>query len=272
MKVKGHLRKMKTSVHQSDVQYFMRLVDKDHNEIELIDFNKELGKKISLKSNGIYSCVHCKKETKKSYSQGYCFECFSTLAECDMCIVKPETCHYDQGTCRDPRWAERYCMRPHYVYLANSSGVKVGITRETQLPTRWIDQGAVQGLPLLLVDTRHLSGLMEVELAKTISDKTNWRKMLQGNDEEIDLKQKAKELLPSLSSLIEDYGAEILDAEIQHFHYPVLEYPEKINSLSFEKTPEISGKLLGIKGQYLILDQGVLNIRKYNALSVELSL
>ncbi len=269
MKISGNLRKMKVKDSGGVVDYSLRVIGRDNQE-QFYQLNESVGKKISIKSLEVYHCVNCDKETKKSFSQGYCFQCFSTLAECDMCIVKPETCHYNQGTCREPRWAERYCMRPHYVYLANSSGLKVGITRETQIPTRWMDQGATQALPIAKVATRHLSGILEIELAKKISDKTNWRQMLQGESEKIDLKKERDSLIKLITPSVEKYGGEILDEKMHEFNYPVEQYPQKITSLSLEKTPTIKGILKGIKGQYLILDTGVINLRKYNALLVEI--
>lgn len=166
-------------------------------------------------------------------------------------------------------------MIPHYVYLANTSGLKVGITRHTQIPTRWIDQGATQALPIFKVSTRLQSGLVETALAEFISDKTNWRAMLKGNAEPIDLKQKAQELIPQISERLEDirlkFGAdavEQLDEEVVDLHFPVSEYLTKISSFNFDKQPIISGTLLGIKGQYLIFDSGVINMRKFGSYQI----
>ncbi|MBL7664820.1 MAG: DUF2797 domain-containing protein [Bacteriovoracaceae bacterium] len=237
-----------------------------------LPLNASIGKKITLKSHQVYECLNCQKQGAKSYGQGYCFDCFSKLAECDMCIVKPELCHYDAGTCREPRWAERYCMKPHIVYLANSSGLKVGITREQQIPTRWLDQGAVQALPILKVETRYLSGVMEKALAQVMSDKTNWRELLKNEGSNLNMIEEREKVLPLLKPLIEQYGAEILASDAVSFQYPVSQFPEKIQSIDLDKTPEQSGVLLGIKGQYLIFDNGVLNVRKYTSLKMEINL
>jgi hypothetical protein len=51
----------------------------------------------------------------------------------------------------------------------------------------------------------------------------------------------------------------------------VIKYPTKVVSLNFDKTPVISGVLEGIKGQYLLLDVGVLNIRKFSSYNLTLS-
>lgn len=230
-----------------------------------IPLNLYLGKKLTLTFTGVIQCLHCGKQTKKSYRQGYCFLCSQTLAQCDFCILKPETCHHHLGTCREPDWAQNHCMVPHIVYVANSSGLKVGITRETQIPTRFIDQGAVQALPLFRVQNRYHAGLLEGELAKTHADKTDWRKMLQGNIETVDLTKASKTILALPALLDFPIQAEpLLKTQEFTFQYPVLEYPKKIKSWNVEKENTLIGQLLGIKGQYLIFDVGVINIRNHS--------
>lgn len=244
-----------------------------------IDMNVLLGRAITLRYAGVIHCIACGRKTSKSFSQGYCFPCMRSLAQCDTCIVRPETCHHAAGTCREPAWAEAHCMQPHYVYLANSSGIKVGITRGTQVPTRWLDQGASQAVPVFKVATRHLSGLLEVILKKHVADRTDWRALLRGDAAPVDLAAKRDELhelcAGEIAAVAERFGegaVSCLPGEpVVTFQYPVLRYPEKITSLSFDKVPEVSGVLQGMKGQYLILDTGVLNIRKHAgyAVSVE---
>lgn len=267
----GTLRKMKAS-HTSPISY--QLPVGEHT----VDLNVLIGKPLSLTFSGNIFCSSCGKKTKKSYSQGHCFVCMRKLASCDMCIMKPETCHFDQGTCREPQWGEENCMIPHYVYLANTTAIKVGITRHTQIPTRWIDQGATQALPIFKVATRHLSGLLEVALAEFIADKTNWRNMLKGNGESIDLKRQGAELIeqirPKLTELSELFGATAiteLNEEVVELDFPISEFPSKISSFNFDKDPQVSGVLQGIKGQYLIFDNGVINIRKFTSYEVTVS-
>ena len=190
------------------------------------------------------------------------------LAECDLCIMKPETCHFDKGTCREPAWGEAHCMKPHVVYLANSSGLKVGITRRTQVPTRWIDQGATQALPILEVQKRLTSGLIEVLFKKHVADKTDWRKMLKGPAEEINLLEWKEKLLALVSEDLKGHEYKILDEPEYKFNFPVSVYPEKVASINLEKVPEIKSKLLGIKGQYLIFEAGVLNVRAHSGFEV----
>lgn len=240
-----------------------------------LPLNALIGKELTLTFSGEIRCSNCDKKTKKSYSQGFCYVCMQKLAQCDMCIMKPETCHYDKGTCREPQWGETHCLTDHFVYLANTSGLKVGITRHTQIPTRWIDQGATQALPIFKVSTRLQSGLVETALAEFIADKTNWRAMLKGNADDMDLKAKAKELIPLISERLDQvrlkYGEDAvveLDEPMFNLNFPVKEYLTKINSFNFDKTPVVSGVLLGIKGQYLIFEQGVINVRKFTSYHV----
>jgi len=246
---------------------------------EKIEMNAYIGKDIRIISNGEIRCVHCQRKTNKSFNQGYCFPCFKKLAQCDRCMMSPELCHFSQGTCREPEWAEQFCMQEHIVYLANSSGLKVGITRHTQVPTRWMDQGAIQALPIISVSTRQLSGLVEVIMKEWVADKTNWRKMLKHDVAEIDLEQErdklfelAKEPLTDLRSQYPDEQINQLESgEVWQFEYPSIQWPEKIKTFNLEKQSIVEGKLLAIKGQYLILDSGCFNVRKHTSFDVSLS-
>ena len=269
----GNARKMKTSL-QEPVAYSMPLGDTE------IAMNPYLGRQLQLDFNGVINCIHCARKTNKSFSQGYCYPCFKRLAQCDSCIVSPEKCHYDAGTCREPEWGEQHCMIDHVVYLANTSGIKVGITRGSQVPTRWMDQGATQAKPIFRVDTRHHAGMVEVLFKNHIADKTNWQSMLKGDADDRDLEQVRLELLEScnaeIESLRELHGLQAIsvleDAEETRISYPVLEYPQKVKSFNLDKTPCVSGTLMGIKGQYLIFDSGVINIRKYGGYHLTLTL
>ena len=199
-----------------------------------------------------------------------------SLPECDQCIVRPELCHFDQGTCRDAEWGLSHCMQDHYLYLANSSGLKVGITRGSQVPTRWMDQGARQALPIIRAPNRHNVGQLEVALKAFANDRTDWRRMLKGQSDLIDLLTEKHRLLALaeevLSGLDENIGWEVLDTEsVYEFTYPVEQYPEKVTSLNLDKNPLVEGTLMGIKGQYLIFDCGVMNIRKYGGYCMALS-
>ncbi|MBC2383187.1 DUF2797 domain-containing protein [Pseudomonas sp. WS 5106] len=258
---------MSATLGESTVQYAFRLGDTE------VPVNPLIGTQIRLEYLGAIHCSHCGRKTKTSFSQGYCYPCMTKLAQCDLCIMSPERCHYDAGTCREPGWGEKFCMTDHVVYLANSSGIKVGITRATQLPTRWLDQGASQALPIMRVATRQQSGFVEDVLRSQVADKTNWRALLKGDAQPVDLKSVRDDLFAScaegLLGLQERFGLQAIqpvsDIEPIEIRYPVEQYPAKIVSFNLDKNPIAEGTLLGIKGQYLIFDTGVINIRKYTA-------
>lgn len=268
----GILRKMHSKLVEP-VEYNFVL---NNEEVSLAPW---LGKPLRLTYTGKIYCLHCGRLTKKSFNQGYCYPCFMRLAQCDTCIVKPELCHYAAGTCREPQWGEQHCMQPHVVYLANSSTLKVGITRQGQIPTRWIDQGAVAALPILKVQSRYLSGLMEVAFKDHVADKTNWQQMLKSEAAPIDLAAERDLLLPQVEDALRDlhhrFGDDAVkllsEAQVVHIRYPVLTYPSKVKSLSFDKEPVVEGILEGIKGQYLLFDTGVINIRKFGGYELEFS-
>ncbi|MBM9578776.1 DUF2797 domain-containing protein [Leptospira sp. 201903070] len=231
-----------------------------------------LGKKYKLEFTGRIRCVSCGRITKKSFNQGNCFTCFQTLAENDLCILRPDTCHFHLGTCRQPDWGDSHCFRPHTVYLANSSAIKVGITKENPVSNRWVDQGAVQGIPLVEVSSRRDAGIIEKELSKVLSDRTTWQKMVSGDPEEIDLSERKKEFLQKIEDLDFDLDYRVSpQEEPTRIRYPVLQFPQKILSLSPEKNLVIEDVLTGIKGQYLLFQSGVINIRAYGGYEATLS-
>ncbi len=262
----GRIEKL-VSTLRSPVQYALPIAG------QRIDMNAFLGKAVRLQFQGVIHCIHCDRKTNRSFNQGYCYPCFLKLAACDSCIVSPEKCHFPLGTCREPDWAQRHCMVEHVVYLANSSALKVGITRATQIPTRWIDQGAIQALPVFRVATRQQSGLIEAAFRMHVADRTAWQKMLKSEGEGVDLLRERDRLVDlirdKLDELTDRFDLQapefIHDGTITTITYPVLEYPAKIVAFNLDKNPHVEGTLLGIKGQYLILDSGVINIRKYTA-------
>lgn len=273
MNYRGALRKMQVSLSQDGiVQYQLPL------QVNcLLPVNSWLGKALSLSYQGQIYCIHCGRKTQKSFNQGYCFPCFRRLACCDQCIVRPELCHYFLGTCREPEWGKAHCFQPHVVYLANSSGLKVGITRQSELPTRWIDQGASQGLPILQTPSRHLAGVVEVILKRYVSDRTHWQRMLKTESPPLDLAAERARLLALCHKEIQAEAerlraeiSELTSAETVTIRYPVLSYPAKVCALDLDRQPDVGGTLLGIKGQYLIFDRGVINIRKFAGYEVEL--
>ena len=271
----GNISKMRVSVNRSNLaQYQLPIGD------DIVNMNDIIGHHISVDFASQINCIHCDRVTNKSFSQGYCYPCMTQLAQCDTCIIKPEKCHYDQGTCREPSWGEAHCLTGHFVYLSNTGNTKVGITRHVTegVSSRWIDQGASQALPILRVKNRLMSGLVETSLKAHIGDKTNWRKMLQGEPKLFDLHELKSELLTKASSDIEALkevhgiqSIQNIDSEVLDIHYPVINYPEKIKSINLDKELGFTGKLMGIKGQYLILDENrVINIRKYAGYQISL--
>ena len=274
IKQSGHLQKLESSINAAgEVDYQLPL---DEHRVPL---NQFIGSTVRIEHLGDIHCIHCGRRSKKSFSQGYCYPCFTKLPQCDTCIMSPERCHYHSGTCRDPQWGEKYCFTDHFVYLSNTSGVKVGITRGTQLPTRWIDQGATQGLPFYRVNDRRTAGLFEDRLRQHVADKTQWQRMLKGDSEALDLPTIRDDLIEKchdeLAQLAEDAGLNgmqfLQQSSIQTIDYPVAVFPDKVKSFNLDKQPELEGVLQGIKGQYLILDTGVINIRKYTAYRVQFS-
>lgn len=269
---KGNIRKMRTQLEGKKALYFLPIGEQE------VAMNDLIGHNLRLDFHGQINCVHCDREIKKSFNQGYCYPCFRALAECDSCIISPEKCHYHFGTCRDEAWAETHCMVDHFVYLANSSGLKVGITRYTQIPTRWIDQGAVQAIPLFRTKSRYLSGLVEVALKAHAADKTSWQTMLKNHVDTLSMVEEREKILAlvrdDIHALQQEHGIQAIQYvdsdEVTEIEFPVIAYPTKVSSFNLDKVASAGGKLMGIKGQYLIFDSGVINMRKYTGYALDL--
>ena len=255
MTYQGVLRKMQTEFGQP-IQYYIVFED------NFLHLNQLLDKNIRFEMLG-YQCLNCGKK-KKIFRQGFCYDCFTTSASVGDWIMKPElsTAHLDVED-RDLDYEKRVQLQPHIVYLALSSEVKVGVTRKTQIPTRWIDQGASQAIAIVEVPNRYLAGITEVALKNHFADKTAWQKMLKNDFDLVDMiaeRKKTEQWLPK--EVLEYFYSTKEDLYVMDF--PVLEYPKKVTSLNLDKTPNFGGKLKGIKGQYLIFeDNSVFNIRSY---------
>lgn len=258
----GNLKKM-TTEFGDPVKYWLELSD-------TVVVNDYLGKKLTIRWSGIINCVKCSNVTKKSFGEGFCYNCFVSAPESAECIIRPELCRAHLGEGRDPAWEDRHHNQPHVVYLAASSAVKVGITRETQVPTRWIDQGASAAIIIARTPNRYEAGVVEVALKDLFTDKTHWQKMLKNDiDENIDLEEEKWQLEAQLPSDILEFFSD--DSDVYEINYPVLSYPSTVKSLSFDKNPLVSGNLSGIKGQYLLFEDGsVFNIRKHTGYYVEI--
>ncbi len=258
----GNLSKMKTSLHD-EVEYTLFLGE---DEIQINDY---IGSEISLSFTGRINCVSCGKITKKAFGQGFCYPCFINSPLNAECIIRPELCEAHLGKGRDPEWEKKHHLQKHFVYLALTSKVKVGVTRIDQIPTRWIDQGAWKAIIIAETENRQQAGLIEVSLKNHIGDKTPWRDMLKdARDTTLDLEELKNKVIPLFPADLKQFALE--NSDVQELNFPVDEYPQKITSLNFDKTPEISGTLMGIRGQYLIFDDGsVLNIRKFSGYFIE---
>lgn len=254
-----------SATHHTTIQY----------QLSTLNLNDYLSKKLTLEFLGEIFCIQCNRKTKQSFQQGFCFPCMQKINECNNCMIHPERCLVETGKCDPENWAHHHCHQKQIVYLANSSGLKVGVTQIKNNPSRWIDQGAAQAMPIFQTSNRYQAGLIEVALKNYVADKTNWRIMLRENVTHIDLIDAKNNLLSqaekNLTPILQKYSDQInltSENKMLTFNYPVLEYPKKIISLSFDKTPKIEGILLGIKGQYLIFDTGVLNVRKFGGYQV----
>ncbi len=242
-------------------EYFLLQGDKR------IVLNDIIGKNVSIEFAGRITCIACGRETKKSYGQGYCYPCFISIPQTEECVLRPELCKAHEGIARDMEFARENCLVDQVVYLARSGGLKVGVTRFHQVPNRWVDQGANRAIKLAIAKNRYTAGVIEVALKKILADKTNWRKMLMGNDAPQSLViEKAKAI-----DFLQHQGIEYMQAEDAEYaiEYPVLLFPSKVNSKDLEKEPTLSGTLMGIKGQYLIFEGGnVINLRKHSGFHI----
>ena len=249
------LKKMDTDL-QDVVQYTLDIHGETHN------MNDYIGKNIKIEWSGDVICS-CEKVMKKFYRSGFCYQCYWDSPMASQSIFKPELCTAHLGIEeRDLEWEKEFQIAPHYVYLANSSGIKVGITRGSQGVIRWMDQGASQAILLAEVPNRRFSGDIEVSLKRFVADVTNWRKMLSGIPDFVDLVQLKEELCLHVPEELKQYI--LPNNTVTEIKYPVTKYPTKIKSVKLERTPIIEGELMGIKGQYLLLDEDrVFNIRSH---------
>lgn len=265
MEYTGNLHKMRTELNKP-VDYYLTL---ENQEIHINDF---LGSELKLEYTGEINCVKCGRKINKSFSQGFCYPCFKTAPETEECVLRPELCLAHEGIARDMEYAEKHCLNDHFVYLSLTSGIKVGVTRYSQVPTRWIDQGAIKAIKLAKTPNRYTAGLIEVALKEHMADKTNWRNMLTNKITTNHSLSEVKEFVKTKLRLeLKHYILD--DNSITEIVFPHLEVPSKVASLNFDKTPVIQGILTGIKGQYLIFNnKSVLNIRKFGGYKVTLSL
>jgi hypothetical protein len=259
-----HIKKMHVYNEGDVVQY------KLGNENPII-VNNLIGKEVEFVYEGAINCINCGRKTKTSFGQGFCYPCFQNAPQAAPCIIRPELCEAHLGKGRDVEWEVKHHNKEHFVYLAVSSAVKVGITNGNNIPSRWIDQGASYAIKFAKVPYRQLAGEIEVAMKEYFTDKTSWQKMLKNDillDEDLEqIKWEMEEILPNdLSQYMDE------DDEITQLNYPVLQYPTKVKSINLEKTPVFQKRLVGIKGQYFIFeDETVINIRKYTGYNLSIN-
>ncbi len=235
-----------------------------------IDFNDFVGKKLTLRDTGKRVCWVCGQNADQLYQKGTCEKCFRTSPRCDICMVKPELCHFEQGTCRDKEFAAQWCFNNQVVYFSLTSNAKVGYLSLENKPQRWIDQGATAAIEVAVAHSRFEAGQIEVYLANFIKDKTNWREMLQGESpKDIDLLELKKHWAPKVESRWP--GRASSNDKIWQLRYPVTAYPPKVISTTFNNSAEISGVLRGVRGQYLIFQDKVFSIRKHEGYVLEIT-
>jgi len=265
MKFSGHIKKM-ISRHTEPVSYKIP-IDND-----LIPISNYLDKIIEINFLNEIHCIECDRQIKKTFAQGYCYPCFISSPNTSECILRPELCRAHEGGDRDMEWSNEHCLKDHFVYISLTAGAKIGVTRATQIPTRWIDQGAVQALKFAKTSNRYEAGCIEVEMKNHISDRTAWQRMLKNEiDESIDLYS----LKDKLTDIISDeYRGFILNNErVEIFSYPHISFPEKVKSLDLLKINSIQARLIAIKGQYLLFDDNtVLNIRKHTGFNISITI
>lgn len=265
----GNLRKMRSELHK-EVHYSLPLF----NNIEpssFIELNSLIGKTLSFSFSGIINCVVTGKRIKKAYGEGMSYDAFKSSPMAVESIIRPELSRIHEGVAlRDYEWEMKHHMQPHIVYLSKTAGIKVGVTRSTQIPYRWIDQGAVEALIIAETPYRQAAGHIEITLKQFISDKTNWRKMLQNNLTSDSLEDVRDQLIQHLDH--ESLKFTTKKQEVFKINFPVVNYPEKVKSITLDKVNSFEEKLIGIKGQYLIFDNNkVFNVRRHTGYQIKLS-
>ncbi len=268
MSFSGNIRKMKSSLND-EVEYVLPLynnLQKNH----FVPMNQFIGTTITISFNGIINCVETGRRINKTYGEGMCYDAWKNSPNAVESIIRPELSRIHEGIAlRNEKWEIENHLQPHYVYLAKTGGIKVGVTRATNLPYRWIDQGAVEGLVIAETPYRQAAGLIEIALKNYISDKTNWRKMLT-NDLIADKLEDVRDEL--IKKIPKDLKRFVVHNQKLNINFPVKDYPLKVKSMKLDKIRVIEMKLMGIKGQYLIFEEGnVINLRSHSGFHIELN-
>lgn len=277
MKGEGNIRKLKVALSDGGkVTYTLNTADV-LTPLDGVKLDSWIGKPIQIESTGKIHCTVSGKSIRKTYGDGMSFDAFQSSPLAVESIIRPELSRIHEGIAlRDTEWEEAHHNQPHVVYLSLTSGIKVGVTRETNVPSRWIDQGASGAVVLARTPYRQLAGLIEVAMKSHFMDKTNWRKMLvAGNPDPASVvadlteaKDEAYEVCPpDYEDFLDD------DDTVTLLEYPGVSFPVKVQSLNLTKEPNIEGTLEAIKGQYFILDGGrVFNVRRHSGHQVKWTL
>jgi Protein of unknown function (DUF2797) len=262
MRWEGNIRKMNSAL-DNVVQYHLPLYD-ILEQNHFVDINKMIGTQIQMTFLHQIHCVVTGKKIRKAFGEGMSYDAFMNSPMASPSIIRPELSRIHEGIAlRDFEWEMKHHMTPHTVYLSQTAGVKVGVTRNTQIPYRWIDQGAVKAIRLAETPYRQAAGLIEVALKDYISDKTNWQRMLKGEIDEVDMLKLKKQMIEFVPDNMRQYVS--TDNEVVEIKYPILANPPKVKSLKLYREPIIEKKLMGVKGQYLIFDDStVLNVRSHS--------
>lgn len=257
----GTIKKLQSQLND-EVHYSLPI------DSTLVELNPLINKKVKFTFLGDIHCIKCNQKIKKTFAQGYCFPCFRDAPETSECILRPELCRAHEGDSRDMEWSNKHCLTNQHVYMSFTGNLKIGVTRSTQIPTRWIDQGAIKAIILCTTPNRYLAGLIEVHLKQFYSDRTHWIKMLSGKFEEPDFEQCYLEAKKYLNDGFSKYVTENKWVDI---NYPIQSIPNKIKSFSFDKESSYEDILVGIKGQYLLFKNNrVINIRKHTGYSLKI--
>lgn len=271
MKYEGNIRKMSGKLKDGKVEYFLPLKD-ILEDGEFIPMNQFVGKEIRLEYEGYINSVISGEKMTKAFGEGLTYNEFMNSPQAAPSIMRPELSRIHEGIAlRDYQWEVEHHLKPHVVYVAFTTNYKVGVTRMTQVPTRWIDQGAIEAVIIAEVPYRQLAGLIEVSLKDHFSDKTAWQKLITGKIEgNGDIREKVQEVIKMIPQEYQMYTMK--DSAPWKIEYPILEYPIKASSLKLDKEKVIEGKLMGIRGQYLLFENGAINIRSHSGFRVKLSI
>ena len=263
MKLEGLIKGLQIEEDsKKNLQYHLKLGD------SLFNLNELLGQELTFHFSGEIRCSFCEKIIKKTYGNGSCYPCFISLPQNDLCILKPDSCHFHKGSCRNSVWGEDNCFKAHSIYLSYTSNLKVGITREFRIKKRWLEQGATQAIKLARVQNRLQAGLVEVALKKFVSDTTNWRQLFQEQEIPKEFEQTSVKLKDHIKETFN--FAHLEEEKSEKFNYPILQYPKIITPYNLEKTPCFQDKLIGLKGSYLLFEGGVFNIKKFTGFYLEM--